>query len=254
MSALKGVEVLLFDVFGTVVDWQNSITKALEDFGKQYSLEVSVEEWQGFADEWRILGEEQIAQSGGGPNNVVHREVFETTEYHEARDGAPSQILDQILSSSKWSHVGKVLDEEARAHLTWRRMNSSPDAVPGLYALKNVIVAALSNMNMRLLAKHADLPWDAVSQAHSLILTSQTRPPTKALLLTYRSPEHLAKLLWPLHAWDLRGAAKVGLKTVYVTRPQVDLSVSSTMEVKSKAEGEFDVVAQDFQELARLFQ
>jgi len=57
------------------------------------------------------------------------------------------------------------------------------------------------------------------------------------------------------HAWDLRIAAKVGLKTVYVTRPQVDLSVSPTMGFKSKAEdGEFDVVVQDFQELARLFQ
>ncbi|KAE9392406.1 hypothetical protein BT96DRAFT_887974 [Gymnopus androsaceus JB14] len=155
MSALKGVQVLLFDVFGTGVDWQNSITKALEDFGKQYSLEVSVEEWQGSADEWRILGEliiwEWIAQSGGGLNNAVHQ-----------------KILDQILSSSKWLHVGKVLNEESRAHLnlTWRRMSGFHDAVPGLYALKkNIIIAALSNVNMRLLvdmAKHANLPWDAV--------------------------------------------------------------------------------------------
>ena len=74
MSALQGVQVLLFDVFGTVVDWRSSITKTLEVLGKQYSLEgsivldliatacqkiltfnllVSVEEWQGFADEWR---------------------------------------------------------------------------------------------------------------------------------------------------------------------------------------------------------
>ncbi|KAE9393043.1 hypothetical protein BT96DRAFT_255832 [Gymnopus androsaceus JB14] len=160
MSALKGVEVLLFDVFGTVVEWQNSITKALKDYGKQYSLEVSIEEWQGFDDEWRAGYWEKI---GGGPNNAAHREVPETTEYHKARDGAPSQILDQILSSSKWSHVEKVLNEEARAHLnlTWHRMSGFPNAVPGLYALKkNVIVAALSNMNKRLLvdlAKHAEL-------------------------------------------------------------------------------------------------
>lgn len=42
MSALQGVEILIFDVFGTVVDWRSSITKALEDLGKQHSLQGSI--------------------------------------------------------------------------------------------------------------------------------------------------------------------------------------------------------------------
>ncbi|KAE9383457.1 hypothetical protein BT96DRAFT_751820, partial [Gymnopus androsaceus JB14] len=204
-------KVLLFDLFGTV-DWQNSIIKALKDFGKQYSLEVSVEEWQGFADEWRTgywEKMERIAQNGGGPNNVVHRE-----------------ILDQILSSSKWSHVGKVLNEEARAHLnlTWRRMSGFPNPIPGLYALKKkFIITALSNMNVRLLwsfssslaptvgmvlsyspqAKHANLPWDAV---FSSSLFNLYKP-----CLSLAETSHKAAMI-ASHAWDLRIAAKVGLK------------------------------------------
>lgn len=39
MSALEGVEALIFDVFGTVVDWRGSVTKDLEDLGRKYSLE-----------------------------------------------------------------------------------------------------------------------------------------------------------------------------------------------------------------------
>ncbi|KAE9386440.1 hypothetical protein BT96DRAFT_839255, partial [Gymnopus androsaceus JB14] len=191
-------KVLLFDLFGTV-DWQNSIIKALKDFGKQYSLEVSVEEWQGFADEWRTgyweKCMERIAQNGGGPNNVVHRE-----------------ILDQILSSSKWSHVGKVLNEEARAHLnlTWRRMSGMsafPDRYSGsLRTQEEFIITALSNMNVRLLvdmAKHANLPWDAV---FSSSLFNLYKP-----CLSLAETSHKAAMI-ASHAWDLRIAAKVGLK------------------------------------------
>ncbi|KAE9393008.1 haloacid dehalogenase [Gymnopus androsaceus JB14] len=249
MSALQGVQVLLFDVFGTVVDWRSSITKTLEDLGKQYSLEVSVEEWQGFADEWRTGYYEninRIAQGGSGSNNVdvLHRE-----------------ILEKILSSSKWSHVGKVLNEEARVNLNlaWHRLNGWPDAVPGLYELKkNVIIAALSNGNVRLLvdmAKHADLPWDVVFSS-SLFNSYKPNPVAYQGALANMSlaeTPHKAAMV-AAHVWDLRGAAKVGLKTVYVRRPQEDRGAEA-MEVKSKAEGgEFDVVVQDFQELARLFQ
>jgi len=248
MSTLEGVEALIFDVFGTVVDWRRSVTKELEDLGKKYSLEVSAEDWQEFAIEWRTGYLEttyRVSQGETGPNNVdiMHREILEK------------------LLSSKWSHVGKVLNEEARAHLNmvWHRLNGWPDTVSGLYELKkHVILATLSNGNVRLLvdmAKHADLPWDAVFSS-ALFHSYKPNP------VTYRGAlEHLSLSETPqkaamvaAHIYDLRAAAKVGLRTIYVPRPGEDRNAVG-VDVKSKAEGgEVDVVVQDFQELARLFQ
>lgn len=37
-AALQDVEALIFDVFGTVVNWRGSVTKELVDLGKKYSL------------------------------------------------------------------------------------------------------------------------------------------------------------------------------------------------------------------------
>lgn len=86
--------------------------------------------------------------------------------------------------------------------------------------------------------------------------------------LTFRNPvtyrgalEHLSLSETPqkaamvaAHIYDLRAAAKVGLRTIYVPRPGEDRNAVG-VDVKSKAEGgEVDVVVQDFQELARLFQ
>jgi FMN phosphatase YigB (HAD superfamily) len=38
MSDLHQVQALLFDVFGTVVDWHGSVTKELETLGKTYGI------------------------------------------------------------------------------------------------------------------------------------------------------------------------------------------------------------------------
>lgn len=57
------------------------------------------------------------------------------------------------------------------------------------------------------------------------------------------------------HIYDLRAAAKVGLKTIYVHRPGEETNGAKSEEVKSKEQGgEVDVVVQDFLQLARLFQ
>jgi hypothetical protein len=58
------------------------------------------------------------------------------------------------------------------------------------------------------------------------------------------------------HLFDLRAAAKCGLKTIYIPRPDEDRPAEEEVgEVKSKADGgEVDIVAKDFIELARLFE
>uniref|UniRef100_A0A0W0EYB6 Putative haloacid dehalogenase n=1 Tax=Moniliophthora roreri TaxID=221103 RepID=A0A0W0EYB6_MONRR len=156
---MDGIEALIFDVFGTTVDWRKSVVKELQEIGEKHGLPFSPEDWGDFADEWRVGYMEntrRIAGGGSGTNDVdtMHRE-----------------ILEGMLSSERWSKVGSVLDEPARKHLNfvWHRLEGWPDTVSGLYGLKkHTIVTCLSNGNIRLLvdmAKFADLPWDAIFSA-----------------------------------------------------------------------------------------
>ncbi|KAJ3740295.1 haloacid dehalogenase [Lentinula detonsa] len=275
-EALRGVEVLIFDVFGTVVDWRGSVTRELEQLGRRYGLSDTTQNWIEFANEWRkgyMENTRRIAQGGEGSLNVdvMHREGSATT-YH---------ILDKMLSS-QWSHVGNVLNEEARVNLNliWHRLDGWPDTLPGLRALKTkyvndghnlleakpIILATLSNGNMRLLvdmAKHAQLPWDVI---FSSALFGSFKPNPKTYLsalshLSISSTPHKAAMV-AAHLFDLQAAKGVGMRTIYVRRPREDedLSVKEGRkegvreEVKSKAEGGVvDVVVEDFMELARLF-
>lgn len=56
------------------------------------------------------------------------------------------------------------------------------------------------------------------------------------------------------HIFDLRGAASVGMKTIYVPRPQEDADVMAEgLEIKSKKDGgEVDLVVGSFTELAEV--
>ena len=49
-ASLSGVKALVFDVFGTVVDWRSSIIREGQLLGKQKGLQV---DWVKFADAWQ---------------------------------------------------------------------------------------------------------------------------------------------------------------------------------------------------------
>ncbi|KAG7440346.1 haloacid dehalogenase [Guyanagaster necrorhizus] len=240
---MEGIEALVFDVFGTVVDWHGSVCAELKDLGQNLALNA---DWDAFATEWRkgyLTNTSRIARegAGSGPLNVdvLHR-----------------QILDDMLSSPRWAPVGSKLDEQTRAHLNlvWHRLNGSYSTKSGLYQLKkHVILTTLSNGNVRLLvdmAKHANLPWDLVLSAE---LFSCYKPNPEAYLGAIKHlsvpPEKCAMVA--AHIYDLRAAAAVGMKTVYVQRPG---EAPENVVVKPSSEGgEVDVVVQSFVELASLF-
>ena len=46
----ENVKALAFDVFGTVVDWRDSIIREAAAFGAKHGLDA---DWAGFADAWR---------------------------------------------------------------------------------------------------------------------------------------------------------------------------------------------------------
>ncbi|THU78573.1 haloacid dehalogenase [Dendrothele bispora CBS 962.96] len=249
---LDGVEVLVFDVFGTVADWRSSVIRELEEVGRKFKLDVSDNEWAEFADEWRkgyMINTKKVAAGGEGPKDtdVMHR-----------------MLLDNLLASERWSKVGTALDEKTRADLNmvWHRLNGWPEVVSALQTLKKkVIIVALSNGNLRLLvdmAKHAQFPWDTI---FSTAMYDSFKPnpivyeSTLKHLSLSSTPQKAAMVA--AHLFDVRGAAKAGMKTVYVPRGSEDTkeereSVKSKWEDKER--GEVDLVVKDFEELARVFQ
>ncbi|KAJ7474836.1 HAD-like domain-containing protein [Mycena latifolia] len=242
MDSLRDVQALVFDVFGTVVDWHDSLTRELATLGKKYGVDG---DWSAFAKTWRrgyMDGIQEVAKGGAGSLNVdeMHRE-----------------ILEKILRSPEWSDFGIKLNQEEREKLNsaWHRLHGWPDATPGLYALKkHALVGALSNGNVRLLvdmAKHTDLPWDFVFSSE---LFGSFKPDPKvyqgAMKHLSLEPQNCAMVA--AHAWDLRGAAQTGMKTIYV--PRAAEEPLDQGEVKPKSEGgEVDLVVSSFVELAALF-
>src|SRR5262249_37602503 len=109
------VEILLFDVFGTVVDWHGSIEREL-------AREHPQVDGAAFARAWRAGYRPAMARVRSGELGWT------------LIDDLHRMILDQILPDFGLSH----LDESARAHLNrvWHRLDPWPDAVAGLQRLK----------------------------------------------------------------------------------------------------------------------
>src|SRR5687767_13614933 len=142
-------KALVFDVFGTVVDWHGSVAREVRDLAKTKGLRLNAAK---FAKAWRAGYRPAMdrVRRGEAPFekiDVIHR-----------------AILEEVLKQFKVD----TLTEEEKAHLNlvWHRLKPWPDAVRGLKRLKSkFIIATLSNGNTSLLvnmAKHAGLPWDTV--------------------------------------------------------------------------------------------
>ena len=234
MTAKNDVHALLFDVFGTVVDWRTSIIDDLSQFGAERGLEV---DWAAFTDDWRGLYQPAMEEVRSGRRawtvlDVLHRES-----------------LDKLLAK----HAISGLDDADRDHINkvWHRLKPWPDAVEGLERLKKrYIIGTLSNGNVGLLtrmAKYAGLPWDVV-------LGAETARAYKPLPQAYLANAELINLkpgqvmLVAAHNGDLAAAAKAGLRTAFVTRPSEH---GPHQKLDLKADGDWDVVVDSFVGLAK---
>ncbi len=198
---MRDVSVLVFDVFGTVVDWHGSIVREVSARYPQVDADA-------FALAWRAGYQPamQAVRAGGRgwvKLDTLHRE-----------------ILDGILPRFGLAH----LNEAERQHLNrvWHRLAAWPDSVAGLTRLKaRFTIAPLSNGNLGLLtnmAKRAGLPWDCVLSAE---VFRAYKPDPR----TYRgvaevfdvAPEQV--MLVATHQDDLDAARACGLATAYVERP-----------------------------------
>ena len=231
---LRGVRALCFDIFGTVVDWRSSIIR--EGQLLQQRLALPAQDWPVFADAWRA-----------GYQPAMHEVRTGALPWTDI-DGLHRRILDRLLASR-----GLTLreDDAADFNRVWHRLIPWPDSVAGLYRLKQrFVITSLSNGNVALLvnmAKHAGLPWDTVLSAE---LFNHYKPDPEVYLGAARllGLQPAQVMMVAAHPSDLRAAAACGLRTAYVPRP-LERGPGGPMEAHS--EGEFDVVASDFIDLAR---
>jgi 2-haloacid dehalogenase len=224
---ISSVKALVFDVFGTVVDWRSSVAAEVRLLASRKGLTIDGEK---FADAWR---------AGYAPSmNRVRSGELPWTRL----DDLHRMTLDRILG--EFGVTGLSESETEALNRAWHRLKPWPDTVAGLARLKKrFIIAPLSNGNVALmtnLAKHAGLPWDCVLGAE---LVRHYKPDAEV----YRSAADFLALapsevmMVAAHLGDLRAATRVGLRTAFVTRPQEfgpagkpDLAPDASVEISSK--------------------
>jgi len=233
-SRSPAVKALVFDVFGTVVDWRGSIIREGQALGRRKKLKV---DWAAFADAWRAGYRPAMARvrSGELPWTKI--------------DDLHRIILDGLLERFA---LGRLSEEELdRLNRVWHRLKPWPDARAGLARLKRKhVIATLSNGNVALLthmAKNAKLPWDCILSAE---VVRHYKPDPEAYLgaagLLGVKPQEL--MMVAAHKDDLHAARACGLQTAFVPRPR-EYGPQAKPDVSR--EPAFDLHARDFNDLAR---
>jgi 2-haloacid dehalogenase len=196
---------LFFDVFGTLVNWRSSIAREaatiLDPLG--YKLD-----WLDFADAWR--GEYQPAME----------EIRSGRQAFCKLDVLHRRNLEKILPRFKISGLSD--DALANLNRAWHRLDAWPDSAAGLARLKQKsLLAPVSNGNISLmvdLARRNDFPWDAILGSE---VAGDFKPKPRVYLAACEAFD-LAPgdcMMVAAHSNDLAHAAKCGLRTAHIARP-----------------------------------
>jgi 2-haloacid dehalogenase len=202
---MNGIKALLFDVFGTLVDWRTSIVREARAILSPLAGEL---DWQGFADAWRAQYQPAMdaVRSGQLP--------FSTLDVLHRRN------LDAILPGFG---LGQ-LDEATRVNLNlaWHRLDAWPDTATGLAQLRTkFLLAPCSNGNISImvdLARRNGFHWDAILGAE---IARDYKPQPVVYLSSAAAfdcrPEET--MMVAAHSYDLAAASELGFRTAFIARP-----------------------------------
>ena len=233
--AISQLKALVFDVFGTVVDWRSSLITELSAFGQRRGIQA---DWPLLVDEWRAAYYPSMDRVRKGEQtwttlDALHRQSLEGLVASLGIGGLRPEDLDELTDA-------------------WRRLRPWPDVNEGMQRLATrYILGPLSNANVALmvrLRKFAGLPWDFVFGAD---LWQHYKPDPE----TYRGACRLLNLrpnevmLVAAHNYDLRAARIEGLCTAFIPRV-TEYGPRQTKDLE--AEESWTVVASDLRDLASL--
>ena len=228
------VKAMVYDVFGTVVDWRNSIIRDVSAVGERLGVEGN---WNHFADRWR-----------GGYHDGQNNFRAGTREWLRADDMHRERLHILI---DEFGLTGLSDDEFEELNKAWHRLDPWPDAVEGLTRLKTkYIVGTLSNGNIGLLvnmAKWGGLPWDVILAGENF---QSYKPDHKVYLgaadILGLKPNEV--MMCAAHLHDLHAAAEAGLSTGFIARPTEYGDGERKPDLK--ADDSIDVAADTYLEFA----
>jgi 2-haloacid dehalogenase len=232
-SGVSDIQALVFDTYGTVVDWRAGVIEALVALGGSHGLTV---DWEAFLSDWQTRPIMDRVNRGELPwmtMEAVHR-----------------QALAEPLAQYGLS---RITDREIDALMQARwRLRAWPDAVLGLTRLKQrYVISTLSNasfIGMVKLAKWAGLPWDCVITAENA-RCYKPHPEVYRTAVSLLGLQPAQVMMVAAHNHDLRAAQAEGLHTVFVPR-LTEYGPGQTTDLTP--EGDWDVSAKDFLDLATM--
>lgn len=230
----SSVKALLFDVFGTVVDWRGSLIADFTAWGKTKGINA---DWAALVDSWRGAYRPSMDEVRKHPErgfvilDTLQRQSIEPLTAHLGITGLTAADFDYLTSG-------------------WHRLNPWPDSVPGLTRLKTkFMISPLSNGNVGLLAnmaKRAGLPWDLVLSAE---VFGHYKPDREAYVGAARilglQPSEV--MMVAAHNDDLAAAQSFGLKTAFIPRPT---EYGPHQKKDFAPDGKWDYVAKGIDDLA----
>jgi 2-haloacid dehalogenase len=196
--------VLFFDMFGTVVDWRTGILDACVDASRRTGIEA---DWFAVTDDWRRAYPPAMLAARAEP------------EWRNL-DELQAETLDDALGRH-----GVDLPAAERSLLVraWRELPPWPDSHRGLARLRGrFVTATLSNGHIALLVdllRFGDLHVDAVLSAE---LAASYKPDPAVYLRAaelLECPVEEAAMV-AAHGGDLEAASALGMRPVFVRRPQ----------------------------------
>jgi 2-haloacid dehalogenase len=194
----KRPRALIFDVFGTVVDWRGSIIDAARRIvgGVDSALEELADSWaRGYA--------EQIHEINAGRRRFA--------------------AFDQLLAESlDVAAADRTALQRRELLAVWRQLEPWPDSVRGLERLRTKLwLATLSNGNAGLLkdlSANVGLGWDEVLSIEPVRLYKPRREVYEFALDELGIPASCVMMV-ASHAYDLAAAHDLGFQTAFVHRP-----------------------------------
>jgi 2-haloacid dehalogenase len=235
---MSEIRALLFDTFGTLVDWRTGLVTQLEQWGRTHNIAA---DWPSLVLAWRRDHVPALTKVRTGQR--------EWANYDELQSETMRQLAPQFglptLSDETLDHLARM----------WHQLPGWPDTSEGLARLrKKYIVAPLSNGHVALvmgLGRSANMTFDAVFGAD---VFRQYKPDPKtylgAVALLGCTPAEV--LFVASHPSDLESAAACGLHTCFVSRPR-EYGAGVVVE-QPPAEGDFDLMVGDLLELATVME
>ena len=122
-ATADGVKALVYDVFGTCVDWRNGVARDAERILKPLGYKI---DWLAFADAWRAMYQPTMEEVRSGRQpfvtlDILHRRMLDNIEPKFGLEKLDNKVSDDL-------------------NLAWHRLDTWPDIVPAFVRLKRKFI------------------------------------------------------------------------------------------------------------------